>query len=195
MDEGYIKFNCCWIKAAPLSQHSLTAINWWRDQLFALGLIGVYPDGVGFGNISMRFRGNTFIITGSATGALQKLDGRHFVLVSGYNLAQNSLVCNGPIQASSESLSHAAVYESSPETRAVIHVHQLGLWKKLIHNVPTTSPEVFYGTPEMAYEIKRLFRETPVEKEKILVMGGHREGIIAFGASLEEAGEVLLSRI
>jgi L-ribulose-5-phosphate 4-epimerase len=195
MDEGYIKFNCRWVKAAPLSQHRLTTINRLRDKLYSLGLIGIYPDGVGFGNISMRFRGNTFIITGSATGALQKLDGRHYVLVNEYNLAQNSLVCIGPIQASSESLSHAAIYECSAATNFVIHVHQIGLWEKLIHNVPTTSPEVFYGTPEMAYEIKRLFKETPVEKEKILVMGGHREGVIAFGSSLEEAGEVLLSRL
>lgn len=195
MDEGYIKFKCLWLQAPPLSQKRIAAINAWRDKLFALGLIGVYPDGVGFGNISMRFRGNTFIISGSATGALQKLDGQHYVLVNEYDLAQNSLVCTGPIQASSESLSHAAVYESSPETLAVIHVHHLGLWESLLNKVPTTSPVAAFGTPEMAYEIRLLFRETEVAEEKILVMGGHREGIISFGASLEEAGKVLLKYV
>jgi len=192
MDEGYIKFKCRWVEAPPLSQKRIAPINAWRDKLFALGLVGVYPDGVGYGNISMRFRGNTFIITGSATGALQKLDGRHYVLVKEYDLSQNSLVCTGPIKASSESLSHAAVYESSPQTHAVMHVHSLALWKKLLAEVPVTSPKAAFGTPEMAFEIKRLFRETAVEEEKILVMGGHREGIISFGDTLEEAGRVLL---
>ncbi len=195
MDEGYIKFNCRWVEAPPLSGERLATINHWRDKLYALGLIGVYPDGIGYGNISMRFRGNTFVITGSATGALQKLDGRHYVVVNDYDLAQNHLVCTGPIKASSESLSHAAVYESLPQIQAVIHVHCLTLWEKLLNKVPTTNPQAAFGTPEMAFEIKRLFRETTVEQEKIMVMGGHREGIISFGASLEEAGKVLLKYV
>ncbi|MBW6498580.1 MAG: class II aldolase/adducin family protein [Bacteroidales bacterium] len=192
MDEGYIKFKCRWLQAPPLSQKRIAAINAWRDKLFSRGLIGVYPDGVGYGNISMRFRGNTFIISGSATGAFRKLDDRHYVVVNDYNLAQNLLVCTGPIMASSESLSHAAVYESLPQIQAVIHVHCLTLWEKLLNMVPTTNSQAAFGTPEMAFEIKRLFRETTVEQEKILVMGGHREGIICFGDTLEEAGRVLL---
>lgn len=192
MDEGYIKFNCQWLEAVPLSQKRIAAINAWRDKLFDMGLIGVYPDGVGYGNISMRFRGNTFIITGSATGSLPKLDGRHYVLVNEYDLSQNSLVCTGPIKASSESLSHAAVYESSPQTQAVMHVHSRSLWEKLLTKGPVTSLKAAFGTPEIAFEIRRLFRETSVEEEKVIVMGGHPEGIISFGASLEEAGRVLL---
>ena len=44
----------------------------------------------------------------------------------------------------------------------------------------------------MAYEIMKLFRENQVTKKRILIMGGHKEGIISFGKNLEEAGNVLL---
>ncbi|TVQ15294.1 MAG: class II aldolase/adducin family protein [Bacteroidetes bacterium] len=195
MQEGYIKFNCHWIEAGPVSPDHTREINVWRDKLYALGLIGVYDNGIGFGNISMRHRGNSFIITGSATGGFKHLTENHFTLVTGYNLEQNSLECKGPIIASSESLTHAAIYECSPETMAVIHVHSMKLWKKLMNLVPTTNTYVEYGTPEMAGEIKRLFRETHVPEEKILVMGGHEEGIITFGKDMDEAGEALLKHL
>ncbi len=192
MDEGYIKFHCNWIKADPLSINQLLQINRWRDTLYNLGYIGAYNNGIGFGNISIRCDNSTFIITGSATGGFKTLNGNHYVLVNDYNLLQNSLTCTGPIKASSESLSHAAIYECSQETNAVIHIHNFNMWEKLIHNVPTTREEIPYGTPEMAIEIKRLFKSTNVKTEKIISMAGHQEGIIAFGNTLDEAGEILL---
>jgi L-ribulose-5-phosphate 4-epimerase len=195
MQEGYIKFNCHWIKAGPVSQDYIRKINVWRDKLYALGLIGVNEDGIGFGNISMRYKGDTFVITGSATGGFKQLNENHFTLVTGYDLEQNSLECKGPIKASSESLTHAALYESATEVQAVIHVHNLEMWEKLINKVPTTRTDAEYGTPEMAREIKRLFTETGVKNEKILVMGGHEEGIIAFGKAMDEAGKTLLKHL
>ena len=192
MDEGYIKFNGHWIRAEPLPTVLLEGLNAWRQKLHELGLVGMYDDGIGFGNLSIRHPGKGFIITGSATGGLQSLDEQHYVLVSDYNLQQNSLVCKGPIMASSESLSHAVIYEASPATRAIIHVHHKEMWARLMDQVPTTRPDVSYGTPAMAREILRLFSESELEKEKILVMGGHPEGILAFGHSLDEAGNLLL---
>ena len=101
------------------------------------GLIGMYPDGIGFGNISIRCNENTFLISGTATGGIIDLDNSHYALVTDYNLTTNSLTCKGSINASSESLTHALIYESSPSTNAVIHIHNLALWKKLMHEVPT----------------------------------------------------------
>jgi ribulose-5-phosphate 4-epimerase/fuculose-1-phosphate aldolase len=192
MDEGYIKFNCNWIKAAPCSSLKIEEINSWRDRLYNYGLIGAYANGIGFGNISIRSDNNTFIITGSATGILEKLNENHYVKVNEYDFSQNSLTCMGPIKASSESLTHAVIYESSPETQAVIHIHNLNMWEKYIHKEPTTRSNVSYGTPEMAHEIKRLFKETDIALKKFIVMAGHEEGIIVFGSSLDEAGKVLI---
>jgi ribulose-5-phosphate 4-epimerase/fuculose-1-phosphate aldolase len=192
MKEGYIKFNCKLIESKPFPLANLAQMNNWRDKLYSLNLIGANKEGIGFGNLSTRFEGNTFLITGSATGNFVKLNEDHYVLVKDYNFAKNSLICEGPIKASSESLSHAAVYESSQEINAVIHVHNLNLWKKLINKFPTTDMNAQYGTPEMANESKRLFRESNALERKIIIMGGHKEGIISFGKNLEEAGNILL---
>ena len=135
------------------------------------------------------------MISGTATGGLKTLDENHYSMVTEYNLDTNSITCKGPLKASSESLTHAMVYETSSETNAVIHIHHLELWNKLMHQVPTSNENVPYGTPEMGYEIKRLFEESNLKKEKILVMAGHREGIISFGKDLEEAGNILLRKL
>lgn len=195
MEEGYIKFNCKRIPSDDIPLDKVAALNVWRKIMYDKGLIGMYRDGIGFGNISMRCDENSFLISGSATGGIPDLDKSHYALVTDYNLQRNSLICKGPINASSESLTHAMIYESSPSTNAVIHIHNLALWKKLIHNVPTSDEKVSYGTTEMAKEIKRLFEETRLSNEKIIVMAGHEEGIISFGKTLEEAANVLLGNL
>jgi len=194
MDEGYIKFKCNWIKTSSILPKKLLEINKWRNKLYDLGLIGVYDNGVGFGNISIRLLKDTFMITGSATGNLRRLNENHYSLVNECNFMKNSLVCKGPVKASSESLSHAIIYECSAETNAVIHIHNLKMWEKFVDKLPTTNRDVTYGTPEMANEIKRLFTESDINNKKILVMGGHKEGIISFGKDLNEAGNILLSK-
>jgi L-ribulose-5-phosphate 4-epimerase len=195
MDEGYIKFNCNWIPSNDIPLNKVAILNVWREIMYKKGLIGVYPDGIGFGNISMRCNEKTFLISGTATGRLATLSESHYSLVTNYNLSTNSVTCAGPLKASSESLTHALIYECSAATNAVIHIHNLNLWNRFIHHVPTSSENIFYGTPEMANEIKRLFDETALSKEKIIVMGGHPEGIISFGKDLEEAGSILIDKL
>ena len=195
MDEGYIKFNCNWIPSNDISLNKVAVLNVWREIMYKKGLIGVYPDGVGFGNISMRCNEKTFLISGTATGGLATLSESHYSLVTNYNLSTNSITCEGPLKASSESLTHALIYECSAAANAVIHIHNLNLWNRFIHHAPTSSENISYGTPEMAHEIKRLFDETALSKEKMIVMGGHREGIISFGKDLEEAGSILIDKL
>ncbi len=195
MDEGYIKFNCERIPSDDIPLDKVAALNMYREIMYNKGLIGMYPDGIGFGNISIRCDENTFLISGTATGGIPVLDKSHYSLVTDYNLQTNRLICKGPINASSESLTHALIYESSPSTNAIIHIHNLALWNQLMHKVPTSDNLVPYGTPEMAKEIKRLFEETSLSNEKIMVMGGHEEGIISFGKNLEEAANVLLEKL
>lgn len=186
MTEGYIKFSCNWIqKEFPFQEEIYEELESARTKLRTLGLIGMYPDGIGFGNISVKTDDSkSFIITGSATGQFDKLDQSHYALVTGYDFKRNSISCTGFTKASAESLTHAAVYESIPEVGAVVHVHCLWLWEKLLNDYPTTSAEIEYGTPEMAYAVGKLASEI---NGKIIVMGGHREGILAFGSNLIEA--------
>ena len=195
MDEGYIKFNCNWILSNDIPLDKVAELNMWREIMYDKGWIGLYPDGIGFGNISMRCNEKTFLISGTATGGLPTLTKSHYSLVTNYDLSTNTVTCMGPLKASSESLTHALIYECSAATNAVIHIHNLDLWNRLLHHAPTSSENISYGTPEMANEIKRLFAETALRKEKIIVMGGHQEGIISFGRDLEEAGSILIDRL
>lgn len=190
MDEGYIKFNCEWIDKEI--NFDISKLNEVRQKLFNLGLIGAYDNGVGYGNISIKTN-EGFIISGSATGNISKLNEEYYSKVIEYNFDKNFLKCVGPIKASSESMSHAAIYESDSEINAVIHVHNLDLWNNLLDKVPTTSIDAKYGTPEMAYEIKRLFNETDVKQKKIFVMAGHKEGIFCFGKDLDETLQIILN--
>ncbi|PIN98509.1 MAG: hypothetical protein COT90_03985 [Candidatus Diapherotrites archaeon CG10_big_fil_rev_8_21_14_0_10_31_34] len=187
----YIKFNCNLIKGT-VEKEKIEELNYWRNKLFEMGLIGVYENGVGFGNISERTQGNKFIITGSTTGGKEKLDEKGYCKVTEFDFKKNSLSCVGKIKASSESLTHAAVYQSLAEVNAVIHVHNLKLWNYLLEKAPATKKEVKYGTPEMAKELIRLVKEKEAREKKIVVMKGHKEGIISFGKTLEEAGKTLL---
>lgn len=191
-EEGYIKFQCDWEKTGPLPQNVLGSLIHWRNVLFKYGLIGAYPNGIGFGNISRRYEGKKFIISGSGTGNFQVILPDHFSLVDSFDIERNYLKCMGPVKASSESLTHGTIYREDPEVNAVIHVHHMGFWKKLLSIVPSTSKNATYGTPEMAREIVRVFHTTLVREQKILVMEGHEEGIVSFGKDLDEAADVLL---
>lgn len=194
MDEGYIKFNCQWLQQAPDAAIDIREINAWRGQMHQAGLIGVYDNGIGFGNISTRLADYPFLISGSATGEISNLTKDHYAVVTDYNFAENRLVCQGPIKASSESLSHAIIYECEPTVNAVIHVHSMNLWEKLMHVLPTTEATVAYGTPEMAMEIKRLLTVSDeIVQHKTIIMGGHEEGILVWGKTMEEAGKRTLA--
>ena len=194
-EEGVIKFNCNWIKSEPLEMELLKEINACRNELFKKGLIGVTIDGIGFGNISTRFEKNTFIITGSGTGKISGFTNEHYTLVSDYDIVANTLTAIGPVIASSESLTHAMIYELQPEINAVIHVHDFKLWKWLLEILPSTKEDVEYGTPAMANEIKRLFAESNLTNNKIFAMAGHEEGVVCFGKDFEKAMQVLMKRI
>jgi len=59
--------------------------------------------------------------------------------------------------------------------------------------VPTTDPSVAYGTPEMALAVQDLYRSTSLSEVRILAMGGHEDGVMVFGHTAEEAGQVLFT--
>ena len=94
---------------------------------------------------------------------------------------------------SSESLTHAALYDIAPAARAVLHGHAPEIWRRArALGIPVTGPEARNGTPEMALEAQRLYRESTLSGTGLLAMGGHEDGVIALGRSAGEAGEILV---
>ena len=194
IDEGYTKYKCDWRRTAALPAAVVHDLNEWRNRLHDFGLVGYYKEhGVGFGNLSIRVNGyEEFIVSGTQTGCVQRTDETHYSLVTACDIDANHVTCEGPVQASSEALTHAALYQLDAGIRAVAHVHSLSLWQALMHRVPTTAEDVRYGTPAMAREFLRLYRETDLPEKGVAVMAGHEEGIVAFGCTMEQAAQRIL---
>jgi L-ribulose-5-phosphate 4-epimerase len=195
MGEGYIKFNCLLSEeTSGLSDGNYLLLNSWRNRLYQLGLIGCYPRDIGYGNISIR-SGKGFIITGTATGCKEKLVKDDYVKVNHYDFVKNEIHCTGKIRASAESLTHAAAYNARPEVMAVIHIHNLDLWEKYFGVLPTTPYTAEYGTPEIALAVRSLCLAERLTNNEIIIMGGHKEGIIGYGNNLDDTGNKILAML
>lgn len=186
-----IKFQCVWREGPPPPEEAVAALCRCRDALHARGLIGhdIVHD-VGYGNVSVRDADGAVFVTGTQTGAVEQLEPRHVVRVLAYDLAGNRVACEGTLRASSETLSHVALYDAARAVGAVVHVHAREAWERLQGTVPTTGADVAYGTPAMAEALGELARGAP--DGGVVVMGGHADGIIAYGPDLDDARERLL---
>src|SRR6202011_2074533 len=191
-ETGSVKFTCQQVAVEISRFAGFAELNRYRSKLLEIGMIGVDASGIGFGNLSIRNGATSrFYITGSATGGISELMPANYAKVVAYDFARNWLQCEGSTIASSESLTHAAVYESDPTASAVIHCHDIKLWAALLDKAPTTPKRVEYGTPEMAYAVRRLFDRTDVKRRKIFVMSAHEGGLVTFGRDLQEAFGIL----
>ena len=190
-DEGYIKFSYAQEAGPPPTHSQLHNLMRIRDDLHEWQLIGVLPDGIGYGNISTRISGsNRFLITGSGTGLQYPIEPIHFCEVLSFDIAQNSVVCRGPLPASSESMSHGSIYAARPDANAVIHIHDRILFHMLIREgAPQTPATAAFGTPEMALAVGRFAATLP--PGACMVMAGHEDGIIAFAPDPQSARDAL----
>ncbi|MCK4797016.1 MAG: class II aldolase/adducin family protein [Spirochaetes bacterium] len=198
MDEGIIKFKVeKWIKTSPFDENLWSEIELYRKKLNGITLIGFDKvNKIGYGNVSRRLmseRGkNSFIITGSQTGHLSDLDGQHYSIIKSADFYNNSVICEGPILPSSESISHAACYSFNDDINAVIHIHCQFLWEIFIKKAYLSTPyEAEYGSIELSNSIREIIKSTPLKEPIIIVMKGHKEGIIIVGKSLSEITERL----
>jgi ribulose-5-phosphate 4-epimerase/fuculose-1-phosphate aldolase len=175
----------------------------WRALLFKLGVIGQHAhryDGLGFGNVSARVGAPSaspgarpFVITGTQTGGVERLEVSHFARVERYDLSRNQLWSHGLCRPSSESLTHGALYDLGPQLRAVFHVHSPEVWHAhRALRLPTTSPEVGYGTVAMARAMRKAWQDGGLAEAGVVVMLGHEDGVVAVGKSPEEAGQRLV---
>lgn len=207
--EGVIRFSAEHRAAALPADRVrpiVCALSSWREILAQTGLVGQDParyGGAGYGNVSGRLppfpgdRGRrAFLITGSQTGGKQHLSITDYCLVEEYDDRRNWVRSTGPLLPSSESLTHGALYDLSPRIRFVLHGHCPVIWRNAAAlSLPTTDAAVEYGTPEMARQMRHLYQTTSLSERRVLAMGGHEDGVVAFGVSLEEAGASLVATL
>lgn len=192
--EGVIKFDLQFHPGPPPAAGLLGELEGWRAIFRRLGLLGRDParyEGLGFGNLSRRCGGNAFIISGTQTGGLEHLGPEHYVTVRECDPLANRVVADGPVRPSSEALSHGALYRAAPRISWVMHLHSPEIFAARERlGLPATDPAAPYGSPAMAAEIARI---APVAGwPGLLVMGGHEDGILAFGATAAETGTLVV---
>jgi len=190
-NEGVIKFNLDFHPGPAPDNEVIAGVNRWRQRLFELQMIGQDPDryeGYGFGNVSIRGE-DGFWITGTQTGGLERLGAEHYVLVAGADTDRNAVTAIGPLRPSSEALTHASLYLENAAVGSVLHVHAPALWRKAeALGLPCTAASIAYGTPQMSDAVARLYRTSAATGQRLFAMGGHEDGLVAFGATPDEAG-------
>jgi ribulose-5-phosphate 4-epimerase/fuculose-1-phosphate aldolase len=194
MGEGYVKYTASHTETPAFA----AGIPFWKEldeartRLYGCGLIGALQSGIGFGNVSVRVKDGEFLISGTATGHRRVLGPDGYCMVTAFDIDKNSVTTSGPLRASSESMSHGAVYCACPSARAVIHVHSRKIFDGMLgDNCPHTPVDAPYGTPEMARAIVACVKAQAAPSGAI-VMAGHDEGVIAWGASVQDAVNLVM---
>lgn len=200
--EGVVRFHADFFSEdiSKLISDCFSEINAWRTLMYLTGMIGQNPNrygGFGYGNISRRYiladLPHAFVISGSQTGHISGLEIKHYALITECYPEKNRVAARGLTRPSSESMTHGTIYALDNSVNGVIHAHCSEIWRYAENfRIPITSEHAGYGTPEMASEIGRLFVETSVRQQGIFAMGGHEDGIVAFGKNLETAGVLLI---
>lgn len=201
IDDGIIKYDRSdFTLSEPIDLVDYFPLEHWRKILFKLNLIGEYPiDKIGFGNISeiknfSHFYPSTvpqFIITGTQTGKYPDLSGQMYTRVLDYDIDNLKIKTMGPVEASSEALTHSAIYASNRKIKAIFHIHSSKIWEGMIKDhYDFTASNIPYGTLEMARATQNCIEG---KDSGIFCMKGHSEGVVAYGQNLEEAGEILLN--
>lgn len=178
----------------------------WRAVLARLDLVGQHADrygGAGYGNLSGRVgpfpgaRGaRPFVVSGTQTGGHRCASIDDFAWVRCYDIAANRVESAGSVPPSSESMTHGAIYDLGAHIRFVFHGHCPVVWHGArALGLPMSDPAVAYGTVAMAREVERLAQRTALLERRLLVMGGHEDGVIAFGRTAADAGTALVASI
>ena len=199
IDDGVVKYSLEFESSKALAKKSCIKIEKMREKLYSLGLIGAYDNGIGYGNISTRYKSsNMFLITATQTGELKNLKPKHYSLVQDVNFDTFKTYAKGASKPSSESITHAAIYALDEQINAVIHVHNEKLWDHMLANTNgnyLSTNDTPYGTPEMVEDINEMYKNIDALSNNAFVMKGHFEGVVTFGRSLKEAEKVLFEII
>ncbi len=193
MSEGVIKFNLEHRneKLSNIPNDVFETLNSTRKKLFEQNMIGELLNGIGFGNISVRLQKNRFLISGSGTGGKRNLTLSDYAEVENFSLNENKIISIGEAPASSESLTHAALYIGNSEINAVIHIHKKDMFDNFkINNLNCLPKDVLYGTVDLAKALNNCGKNN---SNGIIATLGHEDGLYAWGVDLFDAYNILMN--
>jgi len=192
--DGVIQFQLHHRDAPPPDAAATQVLSGLRDALHARGWIGRDParyGGLGYGNVSRRLEADAFLVSATQTGHLSTLAAVDWVTVTAASPATNQLWSEGAGKPSSESLTHAAIYQACVAT-FVCHIHHPALWRAACTGaiaLPKTPASATYGTPAMAAALSEIAScETG---SFAAAMSGHEDGLMAAAESPEALLELL----
>jgi len=185
--EGYVKYTAEHTMSPVIETPLWADLNRARTKLREMGLVGMTSGGIGFGNLSVRINGDSFLISGTATGALPVLGPDGYCLITSFDVSRNRVVSTGPVKPSSETMTHGVIYQSCHGANCVIHFHSRQIFDGMIQDsYPATPETAAYGSPEIAFAIGKLVCHDSANEGSI-VLAGHDEGVIVYAATVERA--------
>ncbi|MEJ2576847.1 MAG: class II aldolase/adducin family protein [Gammaproteobacteria bacterium] len=194
--EGIVKYRLEFSDGPAPDATGTGALRAWQLICRRLELVGRDParyGGCAYGNLSRRIARRRFVISGTQTAGHARPAPGDYTLVTEWSITDNRVNAEGPCRPSSESLTHAALYERDPAIHFVIHVHSPEIWHAAAAlGLPATDPDVPYGTPAMAEEVWRLFDHGDLGPAGVFAMGGHEDGVVAYGNDAASAGLPLI---
>lgn len=169
----------------------------WRSILYQLGLLGQSQDlyeGYAYGNLSLRTStSEDFVITASQTSGEAHLHPEHLVHVTHCNLSRFWIEARGTEPPSSESVTHAMIYQADQRMRCVFHVHSQTIWQsRSVLKLPQTGVDVPYGSMAMVEAVDELM-QTQQSRPLVFATAGHEDGVFACGHTPRECGNLLVA--
>lgn len=130
------------------------------------------------GNVSVRLKGDRFLITATATSKAD-IDDATLLVVD----AQGA-VLEGRKRPFSELELHLAAYKARPEVNVVIHAHPpyataFGLAEKEI--APISMPEVVVSLGDRIPTLPRALPKDPAALERVIACASERDGFVLSG--------------
>jgi len=184
-----VKFRTALTVKDVSSVSGLHELAYWCKQFDHMGLAPPYEyeDGTGSsGNLSFRVPStDAFMITPAKT-SFRKLSAADFVRVTGCDVKEQKIFCEGMNEPSSESFMHCLIYMNRPDVQSIFHGHDQGILShvKTLDVVMTKSAKS-YGTLDLAYEVLKV-----LGSNNYVVLRGH--GFLSMGSSMQDAGELAI---
>jgi ribulose-5-phosphate 4-epimerase/fuculose-1-phosphate aldolase len=182
-ESNELAFSAVFLNRNPLTNDKINQLAQWGKKCKDLGLVQEAD-----GNLSFRSTLG-FIISGTGV-ALEAITKETVAEVTGvvFGMAGTSAYVKGPVTPSRESLLHQAIYDEFEDINAIFHVHDKVVMEKAARlGIPVTETEQVAGSAELAKEAVKLLKFNKDVKYIVL----KNRGVIALGATMDEAGKLL----